>query len=96
MFVMASLLLPHYIRCFNWIIRKLETLANHPEDYFLPQELLETERLYRNGANVEQIMEQITGRYDVHPGLVYLLVSKLDSQGGCLNPMDRLWATVMR
>jgi methenyltetrahydromethanopterin cyclohydrolase len=77
---MASALLRHYVRLLNWLIRRL----------------LETERLYRNGAKVEQIMEQITERYDVHPELVYLLVTKLDSQGGCLNPMDRLWATVMR
>ena len=89
------MLLRYYVRLFNWLIKRLETLVNHPEDYFLPQELLETERLYRNGANVEQIVKQITERYDVHPELVYLLVSKLDSQGGCLNPEDRLWTSIM-
>ena len=88
------MLLRYYVRLFNWLIKRLETLVNHPEDYFLSQELLETERLYRNGANVEQIVKQITERYDVHPELVYLLVSKLDSQGGCLNPEDRLWASI--
>jgi len=91
---MGTLLLGKYIRLFNWVARKLENLVNHPEDYFLPEELTAIQKLYlKDRDNLELAVAK---HYpDIHPALVQLLITKLDGQGGCLNPMDRLFSTLM-
>jgi hypothetical protein len=89
---MGSLLLGSYVRFFDWVIDRLETVINYPEDFFLPHELREIQQLYRSGKSKTEIVK----RYPtIHPELVYLLVTKLDNQQGCLDPMDRLFSAVM-
>jgi hypothetical protein len=92
---MTSLLLPHYIRCFNWIVKKLEDIISYPEDYVLPEELAGIHKLYlKDRDNLELA---IAKQYpDIHPELVHLLISKLDAQDGCLSYMDRAFLVLMR
>jgi hypothetical protein len=92
---MAALLLQHYIRCYNWIVRKLENIISYPEDYVLPEELAGIHKLYlKDRDNLESA---IAKQYpDIHPELVNLLISKLDAQDGCLSYMDRVFLTLMR
>jgi hypothetical protein len=92
---MTSLLLPHYIRCFNWIVKKLEDIISYPEDYVLPEELAGIHKLYlKDRDNLELA---IAKQYpDIHPELVNLLISKLDAQDGCLSYMDRAFLVLMR
>jgi len=92
---MAALLLQHYIRCYNWIVRKLENIISYPEDYVLPEELAGIHKLYlKDRDNLELA---IAKQYpDIHPELVNLLISKLDAQDGCLSYMDRVFLTLMR
>jgi hypothetical protein len=92
---MAALLLQHYIRCYNWIVRKLENIISYPEDYVLPEELAGIHKLYlKDRDNLESA---IAKQYpDIHPELVHLLISKLDAQDGCLSYMDRVFLTLMR
>jgi len=93
--VMTSLLLPCYIRCYNWIVKKLEDIISYPEDYVLPEELAGIHKLYlKDRDNLELA---IAKQYpDIHPELVHLLISKLDNQNGCLDYMDRLFLVSMR
>jgi hypothetical protein len=92
---MASLLLPCYTRFLNWVVKRLENLVNHPEDYFLPEELTTIHKLYlKDRDNLEPA---IAKQYpDIHPELVNLLISKLDAQNGCLSYMDRAFLVLMR
>jgi hypothetical protein len=92
---MASLLLQHYVRCYNWIVKKLEDIISYPEDYVLPEELAGIHKLYlKDRDNLESA---IAKQYpDIHPELVNLLISKLDAQDGCLSYMDRAFLVLMR
>jgi hypothetical protein len=91
---MTALLLPHYIRFYNWIVQKLEDIISYPEDYFLPEELTTIHKLYfKDRDNLEL---EIAKQYPrIHPELVSLLISKLDAQGG-LSYMDRVFSAIMR
>jgi len=89
--VMASVLLRHYVRLFNWVINRLQDIVTYPEDYVLASELVGIQKLYLSGVNVEQIAERYPS---IHPALVQLVVDKLDAQDGCLSYMDRFLATL--
>jgi hypothetical protein len=92
---MAALLLQHYIRCYNWIVKKLEDIISYPEDYVLPEELAGIHKLYlKNRDNLELAIAKQYPK--IHPELVNLLISKLDAQDGCLSYMDRVFLTLMR
>jgi len=79
---MAALLLQHYIRCFNWIVKKLEDIISYPEDYMLASELRQLQKLYW------------TGKDKLDPELVYLAIDKLAEQDGGLSYTDRFLATL--
>jgi hypothetical protein len=92
---MAALLLQHYIRCYNWIVKKLEDIISYPEDYVLPEELTTIHQLYlKDRDNLESAIAERYPR--IHPELIHLLISKLDAQDGCLSYMDRVFLTLMR
>ena len=91
---MTALLLPHYIRFYNWIVQKLEDIISYPEDYFLPEELATIHQLYfRDRDNLELTIAKQYPR--IHPELIHLLITKLDAQGG-LSYMDRVFSAIMR
>jgi hypothetical protein len=91
---MTALLLQHYIRCYNWIVKKLEDIISYPEDYFLPEELTTIHQLYfRDRDNLELAIAKQYPR--IHPELIHLLIAKLDAQGG-LSYMDRVFSAIMR
>jgi hypothetical protein len=91
---MTALLLPHYIRFYNWIVQKLEDIISYPEDYFLPEELITIHQLFfKNRDNLEL---EIAKQYPrIHPELIHLLIAKLDAQGG-LSYLDRVFSAIMR
>jgi hypothetical protein len=91
---MTALLLPHYIRFYNWVVQKLEDIISYPEDYFLPEELTTIHKLYfKDRDNLEL---EIAKQYPrIHPELIHLLIAKLDAQGG-LSYLDRVFSAIMR
>jgi hypothetical protein len=92
---MASLLLQHYVRCFNWIVKKLEDIISYPEDYMLPSELRQLQKLYWTGKDKLEIAELfLQDNPKVHPELVYLAIDKLAEQNGGLSYIDRFLATL--
>jgi hypothetical protein len=93
--VMALLLLPRYIRLFNWVIKKLESALEFPEDYLLASELRELQKLYFTGKGKLEIVELFLQKYpEVHPELAWLAIDKLDKQNGALSYTDRFLATL--
>jgi len=94
-FVMVSLLLQHYIRLLNWIVRKLEDIVTYPEDYLLASELRQLQKLYWTGKDKLEIAELfLQDNPKVHPELVYLAIDKLAEQNGGLSYIDRFLATL--
>jgi len=92
---MASLLLQHYVRCYNWIVKKLEDIISYPEDYMLPSELRQLQKLYWTGKDKLEIAELfLQDNPKVHPELVYLAIDKLAEQNGGLSYIDRFLATL--
>jgi len=89
--LMESLLLTRYCRLLNWVVNRLESIIEFPEDYVLESELVGIQKLYLSGVNAEQIAERYPS---IHPALVQLVVSKLDAQNGCLSYTDRFLATL--
>jgi hypothetical protein len=93
--VMTSLLLPCYIRLFNWIVRKLEDIVTCPEDYLLASELRQLQKLYFTGKGKTEIVELFLQKHpEVHPELAWLAIDKLDEQNGALSYTDRFLATL--
>jgi hypothetical protein len=91
---MTALLLPHYIRFYNWVVKKLEDIVEYPEDYFLPEELTTIHQLYfKDRDNLESAIAERYPR--IHPELIHLLIAKLDVHGG-LSYMDRVFSAIMR
>jgi len=89
---MAALLLGSYVRLLNWVIRRLQSVVEFPEDYVLSEELVGIQKLYLDGKDTLEIAE----RYPhIHPELVHLLVEKLTNQNGCLDYMDRMFSKLM-
>jgi len=92
---MASLLLRCYVRLFNWVINKLEDIVTYPEDYVLASELRELQKLYFTGKDKLEIAKLfLQNNPKLYPELVYLLIDKLDKQGGGLSYTDRFLATL--
>jgi hypothetical protein len=92
---MAALLLQHYVRCYNWIVKKLEDIISYPEDYMLATEMRELQKLYWSGKEKQEIVEEFLQKCPkVHPELVYLAIDKLAEQNGGVDYVDRFLATL--
>jgi len=92
---MATLLLPRYVRFLNWVIQRLTDIVNYPEDYLLASELRKLQCLYFTGKSKEEIADAFLKEHPhVNPGLVDLVLDKLEKQGGGLNYWDRYLATL--
>lgn len=92
---MAALLLPRYIRLFNWVVDRLESIVNYPEDYLLSSEMRELQKLYFTNKDKLEIVELFLQKYPkIHPELAWLAINKLASQNGGLSYVDRFLATL--
>jgi len=92
---MASLLLSYYVGVCGWIINQLEDVVEYPEDYMLPTEMRELQKLYWSGKDKQEIVKEFIQKHPkVHPELAYLAIEKLDAQNGGLSYIDRFLATL--
>jgi hypothetical protein len=88
---MASALLRHYVRLLNWVVKRLESIVEFPEDYVLASELVGIQKLYLDGKNTLEIANYYSA---IHPDLIDLVVKKIAAQNGCLSYADRFLATL--
>jgi len=92
---MATLLLPSYIRLLNWVVNRLESILEYPEDYILASELRQLQLLYFSGKSKLEIADAFLKEHPyVNPELVSLVLDKLEKQNGGLSYMDRFLATL--
>jgi hypothetical protein len=80
----------------NYIIEELEYTIKYPEDYFSLEQLDDIEKYFAEYGDKNVVMVEFLRKYPVDPELVYLVVEKINSQGGVLNPMDRLFLTILK
>jgi hypothetical protein len=82
---------------FSYIVEELEYILKHPQDFFSLEQLEEIERMYSQGLSREYIFQEFIRKYpESDPELTYLVINKLGDQGGLLDPMDRLFLTILR
>jgi hypothetical protein len=93
--IMNTLLLGKYVRLLNWVVKRLTSIVEFPEDYMLASEVRELQKLYFTGKDKLEIAELFLQKYpNIHPELVYLAVNKLAEQDGGLSYTDRFLATL--
>jgi hypothetical protein len=84
-------------KVFSYIVEELEYILKYPQDFFSLEQLEEIERMYSQGLSREYIFQEFIRKYpEQDPELVYLAVNKIGDQGGLLDPMDRLFLTILR
>jgi hypothetical protein len=81
---------------FNYIVEELECVLKYPEDFFSLEQIEEIEQMHFKGLDREYIFQEFIRKHpEEDPELVYLVVNKIADQGG-LDPMDRLFLTILR
>jgi hypothetical protein len=83
--------------CLDYIVGELEYILKYPQDFFSLEQLEEIERMYIKGLDREYIFQEFIRKYpESDPELTYLVINKLGDQGGLLDPMDRLFLTILK
>jgi|YNPBryunderm2012_1023409.scaffolds.fasta_scaffold48029_2 hypothetical protein len=93
--IMNTLLLGKYVRLLNWVVKRLTSIVEFPEDYMLASEVRELQKLYFTGKDKLEIAELFLQEHPkVDPEIVHLVIDKLAEQNGGLSYMDRFLATL--
>jgi len=89
--------LGYIVRVFNYVVAELQDVVEHPEDYLSLEQLGEIEEYFAKYRDKSLVKEEFLKKYpELGYELVELVVDKIDSQGGVLNPEDRLFLTILK
>jgi hypothetical protein len=87
----------YIVRVFNYVVAELKDVVEHPEDYLSLEQLGEIEECFAKYGNKDVVKVEFLRKYpELGCELVELVVDKIDSQGGVLDPMDRLFLTILK